>query len=135
MVSEKLAIEFGEALDADDFPRAKELLSNGCEYLIGDQHLVGPDQIIQSYENNMLEGRRKLDDLVWGPSRIERIDDDSFFVHFTDYLTHRGQSHTHRCKQKITFDRSGQISRIDHIDDAEERSRLNSFYASVGLKP
>ena len=134
MIEIELAAEFGNALDADDFQRMQQLLHAECVYFIGEQPIRGPELIAASYERNMQEGRRKLDELVWGPSRVERIDDHTFMIFFEDFLTHQGQSHTFQCRQKITFDPAGKIHRIDHIEDADERDRLNDFYRRVGLE-
>ena len=82
MITFEHASDFGNALDADDFQRLKQLLGDDCASQIGDQLLTGPDAIAASYEQNMSEGRRKLNELVWGQSKVERIDDSSFFVHF-----------------------------------------------------
>jgi hypothetical protein len=77
----EIAIQFGQSLDNDDFNQTKKLLSQSCKYIIGDDTLVGPENICQSYEQNMIEGRKKLDVLEWGQSRIETIDNSEFYVH------------------------------------------------------
>jgi hypothetical protein len=130
----EIAIQFGQSLDNDDFNQTKKLLSQSCKYIIGDDTLVGPENICQSYEQNMIEGRKKLDVLEWGQSRIETIDNSEFYVHFTDYLTHKGVKYTHRCKQKLRMNEDGLINRIEHIHDQEEQNRLNEYYKRVGLK-
>ena len=130
----EIASQFGHSLDQDDFEATKKLLSPNCRYLIGEKTLIGPDAICQSYEQNMIEGRQKLDVLEWGQSRIEELGDSEFFVHFTDYLTHKGLKYTHRCKQKLSIDQDGQITRIEHIPNQEEQDRLDAYYRKVGLK-
>lgn len=126
---------FGTSLDQDDFATTKTVLSPDCRYLIGEDELVGPVAIAGSYEENMIAGRKKLDQLEWGQCRIEELSPTEFYVHFTDYLTHRSQSYTHRCKQKLTINENGLIVLIQHIDDPEEQAKLNSYYESVGLPP
>lgn len=130
----EIAERFGQSLDNDEFNSTKELLSPDCKYIIGDETLIGPDDICGSYEQNMIEGRKKLDDLEWGKSRIESISDSEFFVHFTDYLTHKGEQYTHRCKQRLTLHESGKIVLIEHIHDQEEQDKLDEYYRRVGLK-
>jgi len=103
MNTRERAIRFGRLLDADEFELVAELLSAECKYFIGDEVLVGPEAICKSYESNMIEGRKKLDKLVWGESRIEPINDGQFYVHFTDHLTHKNKTHTHRCRQKLSI--------------------------------
>jgi len=125
---------FGHALDQDDFLTAASLLSEDCKYLIGEDSLIGPKAICSSYEQNMIEGRKKFDTLEWGVSRIEKITDDSFLVHFTDYLGHKNINYTHRCSQKLGFNNEGLIQNITHIHDEAETLRLKAFYEKVGLK-
>ena len=130
----KIATQFGNSLDQDDFETTKELLSQNCEYTIGSDILIGPTEICNSYEQNMIEGRKKLDKLEWGESQIEKISDNEYYVHFTDYLTHKGIDYTHRCKQKLTINSIGKITKINHIDNPEEAKRLNEYYIKVGIK-
>lgn len=127
------AIRFGQSLDQDNFEAAKALLSPACTYRIGDEILVGPEAICDSYKQNMLEGRAKMDLLEWGESSIEQIGDSGYHVHFTDFLTHKGEKYTHRCKQKLVLNAEGLIVEIVHVHDQEEQARLNAFYARVGI--
>ena len=130
----KIAAQFGNSLDQDDFETTKKLLSQDCEYIIGSDILYGPTEICNSYEENMIEGRKKLDKLEWGESQIEKISDYEFYVHFTDYLTHKGIDYTHKCKQKLTINAHGKITQINHIDNPEEAKKLNEYYIKVGIK-
>ena len=125
---------FRTSLDQDNFTITKTTLSPDCTYTIGAETLIGPDAICRSYEQNMVEGRKKLDKLEWGQSEIEVISDSEYFVHFTDYLTHKGIQFIHQCKQKLSFNEQGEIMRIEHIDDPEAQARLDDFYKKVGLK-
>jgi hypothetical protein len=109
-------------------------LDNDCEYDIGNKVLKRADSIGHSYESNMLAGKKKMDKLVWGQSRIEEINELEFHVHFTDYLTHQNCNYTHRCMQKLTFGTNHKIIKIQHIHDEDEQKRLNIFYQSVGIK-
>ncbi len=131
---QSVAAQFGTSLDQDDFATTKTLLSNDCTYHIGSEVLTGPDAIANSYEQNMIAGRKKLDVLEWGQSRIEPLGDNEFYVHFTDYLTHKGKSYTHRCKQKLTLNDKGKITAIVHIHNEEEQQQLDDYYRQVGLK-
>ena len=127
------AIIFGNSLDADDFDLTRSVLSADCKYHIGEDVLNGPQSICDSYEQNMIAGRKKLDKLEWGKSHIEEVSKNRYYVHFTDYLTHQSKSYTHRCKQKLTTNDLGKIILIEHIHDQDEQDRLNNFYKSVGL--
>ncbi|MCB0700852.1 MAG: hypothetical protein H6551_05470 [Chitinophagales bacterium] len=130
----QIAQQFGQALDKDDFATTRALLTDDCVYVIGDETLTGPVAIANSYEDNMIAGRKKLDKLVWGESRVEPVSDNEYYVHFTDYLTHQGKEYTHRCKQKVTVNLDNKIERIEHIHDEDEQARLDEYYRSVGLK-
>lgn len=130
---EEVATQFGVSLDNDDFELTGRLLSNDCVYDIGSDLIKGRKDICASYKENMIAGRKKLDVLEWGKSRIEPINDHEFIVHFTDYLTHKGNRFTHRCQQRLRINDEGLIKSIDHIDDPQEQKKLDSFYRSVGI--
>ena len=130
----EIARLFGNSLDKDDYQTTHKLLDSDCKYIIGDDVLVGPEEITNSYRNNMIEGRKKLDKLEWGQSKVEELGPNEFYVYFTDYLTHKEKKYIHRCKQKITIGLSDRIIQIEHIDDPDEQARLNQFYESVGLR-
>jgi len=132
-MKQEIAIQFGRSLDGDEFEKTAQLIHSDCRYVIGEVVLIGPEKICGSYEENMIAGRKKLDVLEWGKSRIEAISESQFFVHFTDYLEHQGKKYTHRCKQKLTINSENLIVEIIHIDDREEQERLNSYYRGVGL--
>ncbi len=129
----EIATQFGVSLDNNNFNATKKLLSKDCKYIIGKETLIGPEAICASYQQNMIEGRKKLDKLEWGKSNIEAINNSEYFVHFTDYLTHQGIHHTHKCKQKLTINNSGKIILIEHINDLVEQNSLDEFYRKVGL--
>ena len=61
--NEKIAIEFGRTLDKDQFEMTKKLLSHDCKYHIGEDVLTGPDEICNSYKQNMIESYLYLDRL------------------------------------------------------------------------
>lgn len=129
----EIAIQFGRSLDNDAFNLTKKLLCQECNYFIGEEILIGPDAICRSYEQNMIEGRNKLDELVWGQSHIETINNSAYYVHFTDYLTHKGKSHTHKCKQLLVINDEGLVASIKHIHNKEEQRKLDDYYREVGL--
>ncbi|MEO1262809.1 MAG: hypothetical protein AAFZ15_28635 [Bacteroidota bacterium] len=128
----EIAVQFGQSLDEDNFVATAKLLSPTCIYVIGEKRLNGPSEIVGSYEQNMIEGRKKLDKLEWGKSMAEKINEQEYLIHFTDYLTHKGLSYTHRCTQKIRIE-LGVISHIFHIENKEEQKKLNDFYLKVGI--
>ncbi len=131
---ESTAKQFGTALDNDDFALAQTTLSDDCRYETGTKTLIGPEEICNSYEVNMIAGRKKFDELEWGKCRIEKLNEYQFYVHFCDHLTKNGITHTYRCKQKLTLNEAGKICLIEHEEIPEERKQLNGFYKKVGLK-
>ena len=130
---ENAATLFGKYLDEDNFEQMQKLLDEDCVYEIAGEILLGPSAISASYENNMLEGRKKLDSLIWGQSEIEPVSENAFLVHFTDYLIHRGLKHTHCCSQKVMVNDHGRIIKIEHLDNPRESEELQNFYRRVGL--
>jgi len=125
---------FGKALDHDDFMSVQGLIDPACVYTIGDTTLHGPQAIADSYRQNMLNGRNKFDELVWGESGVEQLATDVFLLHFTDHIKHCGQSLIHRSRQQITIGTNRRIVRIEHLADAQESARLQEFYRQVGLE-
>jgi hypothetical protein len=131
--NEQRALAFALSLDEDDFSKAEEFLSEDCVYLSGNKKLVGPQAICGLYEQNMLHGREKFDNLEWGTSEIEQISNSEFYIHFTDHIFHKGFAHTYKCKQKVRFDAGGNINLIVHMPDEGEERRLKEFCKDVGL--
>ena len=129
----QIAEDFGRALDHDDFDTLKELLDPECVYRIGSQELIGPEAIANSYEQNMIEGRKTLDELLWGESGVEEVGAREFIVHFTDHLKHKGQSFIHRCQQRVVVGGNKLIVNISHVANESEEVRLKEFMNRVGL--
>lgn len=134
MTKQEAAIIFGRSLDQDDFELTKSVIADDCRYDIGDKTLVGPQAIAKLYEDNMIDGRKKFDKLEWGQSEIEKINEDQYFVHFTDNLTHKGELYVYQCKQRLTINEESKIISIEHIADKEATARLKAFYRRVGLE-
>jgi len=130
----QIAEQFTEALDQDNFQRLRKLLGEECTYQIGTQELVGPDAIADSYEQNMIEGRKALDELTWGQCGIEKVSENEFLLHFTDHLKHQGHSYIHRCQQRIVIGEDKTIVSIVHVENDEEQFKLEQFYRKVGLQ-
>lgn len=131
--NKSIAQLFGTSLDQDDYETTQKLLSENCEYDFGQGILHGPKEITNSYEQNMIAGRAKMDKLEWGTSTVDKISENEFVVNFTDYLFHKGEKYIHRCQQKLHINSSGKIERIIHINNAEESKRLKAWYTSVDI--
>jgi len=130
---EKVATAFGTNLDHDNFEATKELLTTDCVYDCNGEKIIGNENIINSYETNMKEGRQKFDQLVWGKCFITPLSSDEYEVHFSDFLTHKGITHNYKCKQKLYINDQFLIYKIIHIELRGEKEKLNNFYQKVGL--
>ena len=128
-----IAISFGHSLDQDDFSTTLKLLAKDCRYDMGGSILNGPEAIVNSYSENMKEGRAKFDLLEWGKSTVEDLGDGNYEVFFTDFLGHRGIEHIHRCKQRLHVNADLKIVSIDHINLPGEPEKLAAFKQQVGL--
>ena len=128
-----VAQSFGIFLDQDEFAKMKELLAPDCTYFIHDEILEGKDTIAGLYQSNMEAGKKKFDELVWGESRVEALNENEFEVYFSDFLKHKGLSHNYNCKQKLTINNAGLITEIRHIELPGEREQLKAYYEKVGL--
>ena len=129
----EIAQAFGTSLDEDDYTAALKLVGADCLYKIGERTLKGPKEIVSSYEQNAIEGRKKMDELIWGKCQVTEETPGTYLIHFTDFLKHKGKSHIHRCKQRVQINAANQIQYIEHIEDAIESKKLRAFYDSVGL--
>ena len=52
----QIAQRFGNTLDEDNFGETITLLSLDCIYHIGEKTLHRPEEIVDSYRQNMIEG-------------------------------------------------------------------------------
>jgi hypothetical protein len=131
--TEETARLFGQYLDEDRFDAVLELLIDDCEYDIGNQLLTDKESIVNLYKTNMEEGHQKFDHLEWGKSRVKKINDHLYEVYFSDFLTHKGETHNYNCKQLLSINARSLIFKIEHVELEGEREKLNAFYKRVGL--
>lgn len=80
---------FALALDAEDYPAAKRLLSDACEYACRGGIHRGPEAIIASYRGNG-DAARAYDSIDY-ESRVERESPRCFRIRFVDDISHAGQ--------------------------------------------
>ena len=131
---EKTAKLFGQYLDDDNFQAVKKLLLENCLYEMGnDKTMISRDQIIDTYQTNMEEGHQKFDKMVWGKSKLKKLNEEEYEVYFSDFLTHKGITHNYQCKQKLVVNDDNLIVKITHLELPEEKEKLNAFYKKVGL--
>ncbi len=128
-----IAIKFGHYLDEDRYEDVLPLLIDNCIYEIGDETYQDSKEIVNLYKTNMLEGKQKFDQLIWGKSKVVVLSKDQFEVHFTDYLQHNGVDHTYQCKQLLTVNDQLKINKIKHVEFPEARAAFEAFKKKVGL--
>ncbi len=134
MQKEQVAKAFGTFLDEDDFPAVKRLLEEDCLYEINGETIKGKDKIVDLYQANMLEGRQKFDELKWGRSKIIKLNEYEFEVHFSDFLKHKGIEHNYNCKQILKLGDSNLIHKIIHVELPGQKEALKAFYKAVDLE-
>ncbi|MEE9129077.1 MAG: hypothetical protein V3T84_03595 [Phycisphaerales bacterium] len=127
------AIRFVKALDAsDDGTIAGRMLAEDCIYTIRDRVYTGRDAIMATYVGSDRTARKKFDRVEY-ESQVSPSDDGRYVIQYLDRLTHNGQVHEHRCQQILSFDETGVICRIEHVDLPGESEALESFLDRVGL--
>ncbi len=127
------AIRFANALDAgDDGTIAGPMLAEDCIYKIRDEVYTGRGAILATYVKSDINARKKFDRIEYD-SEIEPHDDGRYLIKYLDRLTHNDQVHEHRCEQVLSFDETGLICRIEHIDLPGESEALQSFLDRVGV--
>lgn len=128
----QVAISFASALDRCVFDEVGPYLCDECVYLMGGGRTAGCGPIVDSYRENAEWAKRVLDEIHY-ESDIRLLSDGRAEITFTDHIFHRGQRHTYRCCQILSFDMDGLIAEIEHVELAEEREGLNAFLARCGV--
>lgn len=128
------AERFASALDREDYAAAEACLAPDCEYHIRGMVHAGPAAILASYRAAG-EGAAARFDSVRYESSVRPAPDGGAVIGFVDHLERRGERHTHRCEQRLSFDASGRIRRIEHVDLPGEREALAAFLAGAGPTP
>ncbi len=123
---------FATALDRCDYDEARRYIAADCRYQINPQELVGPEAIIASYRESAEWGRGVLDQVVY-ESKVQPVG-DHFAVLYIDRVTHHGETHVYRCRQRLWLDDSGRVVRIVHEELPGEREALDEFFERQGVK-
>jgi ketosteroid isomerase-like protein len=127
-----IARRFAQALDREDYAAAASCLAPDCEYAIRGRVLRGPEAIVASYREAGEWGAGRLDGIRF-ESSVRAGDAGGAVVTFVDHLEHRGERHTHRCEQRLEFEATGLVRRIEHVDLPGEREALEGFFARAGI--
>ena len=122
----EIAEKFAQALDAEDYENANELLSRECKYLCRGQLYVGPTAIITSYQDNGDDAERRFDNVRY-ESVVVGMSDCAALIQFTDHLSLKGKHFTFQCEQVVEVGEDHQITWIEHRDIPSQREALAAF--------
>ena len=111
---------------------AGPMLAEDCIYTIRGHVYTGRDAIMATYVNSDRNAQKKFDRVEY-ESEVNPSDDGRYVIQYLDRLTHNDQVHEHRCKQILSFDETGVICRIEHVDLPGESEALESYLDRVGL--
>jgi hypothetical protein len=111
---------------SEDYCAARPFLADDCSYQLRGTKILGADQIIASYREHGEAGQQKFDQVAY-ESSVEITGEDSAILHYTDTITHGGETHLHQCRQHILLDGDGRINSILHEDLAGEVAGLTAF--------
>ena len=120
------ARQFATALDAEDYGRLAELLSNECEYAAPKGVLVGREAIIASYRDAGIWVKSNIQSVRY-ESIVRIADENRAIVTFIDHLEHNGLKHSYKCEQAVDLDIRGYVCRIVHQELPGEREAVDSF--------
>ncbi len=126
------AISFASALDRCAFDEAGPFLCDECVYLMGAGRTVGNAAIVDSYRENAAWAERVLDEISY-ESDVRQLDDGRAEIIYTDHIYHRGQRHSYRCCQILSFDADGLICQIEHAELDGQREKLDAFLGRCGV--
>ena len=132
-VGHRVARQFAQALDGEDYPTVKSLLAADCVYESPSGMLRGQEDILKSYRENGEQAHHWFGTIAF-ESQIIKSDDISATILFIDHLTHSKGKHTYRCQQKLQFNSQGKIFKIIHQEIETERQLLDEFFAQCGLE-
>lgn len=127
-----VADRLAQALDDDDYETARALLSPHVVYEVGDETLVGPDAVVDSYRAASTMGRQMFDELGYGHETPTPVGEGSFEVRYTDVLTIDDDTHVHYARQEITVGDGG-VTRIVDRPVPGEREKVDEFISRHGI--
>ena len=130
----RIAKQFAQALDNEDYLAAQQLLSPQCSYDMRGSVSTEPSSIIESYKASGEWAARELDSIEY-ESTVERSANGEAVIIFIDRIQHQGKELVHRCQQIIRLDNTGLIFHIQHKDLPGELEALQTFLRQVGLRP
>jgi len=128
-VAERLAI----ALDQDDYETVASVLAEEVSYSIGEDVLVGREEVVGSYRAASEMARRLFDRVEYGHVVFATDDPDTFRISYSDRLTIGDESLTHMAEQHVTVAMEEAVTRIVNVELPGEREAVDAFLERHGL--
>lgn len=125
-VAVETAKRFAKSLDAEDYPAARAMIGDNCEYMCRGCVYHGPSAIIDAYRRSGDSAEREFDEVKY-KSTVTAVGDKTALIHFTDYLSNDDEQFAFECQQIIEIGDDGRITRIEHIDLPGQRESLSEF--------
>jgi hypothetical protein len=126
------AQKLAQYLDQDDFASAAALMAKDCVYDTKGVKIVGPAQIVGSYQEHSQYARKTFDSVIY-KSEVRGLSENEFEMTYFDVISKNGKTHTYSCKQIIHFNKDQKVALIRHQEIPEEYNKLLAFYKEVGL--
>ena len=127
------AQRFADVLDDRQYDSLSEVLAADCEYVFRDNVVSRVAGIIETYRENT-EWGFDIFDAIEFESSVTAETPDTVAVTFVDRLYFQDASHEHRCRQVLTIDEAGRITRIVHVDLDGESEALEAFFVACGIE-
>lgn len=131
-IAVETAKRFAKSLDAEDYPAARAMIGDNCEYMCRGCVYHRPSAIIDAYRGTGDSAEREFDEVRY-ESTVTAAGDKSALIHFTDHLSHNNKQFSFECQQVIEVDDDGRITRIEHIDLPGQREGLSEFRQQIAI--
>lgn len=125
--------QLAESLDQDDFEAAGSVMAERVEYSVGNEVLVGPNAVVDSYRTASGMAHRLFDRVEYGHTVWATDDPNTFRISYSDTLTVSGETLTHMAEQRVTVDPDKGVIRIVNVELPGEREKVDGFLQRHGL--
>jgi hypothetical protein len=116
----------------EEYDVVRALLAPDCQYETRTGPIFEADAIVDSYRDAGKKARLLFDTVEY-ESVLLSAKADTADISFSDRLTKDGKQHLYRCRQRLSFNPGGLLSRIVHEELPGERQRLLEFCAGCGV--
>ena len=128
----ELAGQLAEALDADDYVSAAATMAPEVVYRIGEETLIGPAEVVDSYRAASEMAHRLFDEVRYTHDVVP-IDSTNFRILYGDILSVNGETLEHRAEQIVTVEDGRGVIAIQDAPVPGEKERVDAFLARHGL--